>query len=579
MTERKWCAIDGEGHVGQEGLLGVAFYSDQSQEYLTDHLQIRAAIQWYAERGYTFLAHNAKHDLALIFWELRIPMTAVHMNGRFYCGEWRYKKRHPYCQLWDTYALSGNLPLESLGVALQTPKYPTPQRLTGRDPDRYQWVCEPHGIGECECCYALRDAEIIYRFVTELERTVNAWGSPIKRRLSSLSASIWRSLDSPAEVGIREWKIRRAGHRAFYGGRVETFKLGRISPCYVADVSSMYPSIMASAPYPDPAYLNTITDPHPRAVPIDCEGLAEVTIRVPRMYLPPLPYSYKGILQYPVGVLRGWWPLAELRYALTQGCIADRWHTVIWSSQNLYPFSQFISTMWAARQAFEAQGDPRALFAKLLMNNLSGRLGMNDVVEEERITPDDPTKPFASLHKDGWYRIGDRLYLTETREKQRWNPWANVMWAAQTTALGRVRLHRHLLEAGSDVLYCDTDSVFSRAPINGLGEGLGALRDKGFFPAVQLARPKMYAHELPDGSWQAHVRGVPTRVALEYIRTGHATYREPISPRQQQHRHILAGTWLDVEKKHPALPHRRTPVDPSALESDYGWTDTLPPVV
>jgi hypothetical protein len=575
-SQAKWCAIDCEGDVGNKGLLGVAFYSDKGSQYLTDHQLIKRDLTDLAQNGYTFIAHNAEYDLPVIFWQLGIPIKAVYFNGRFNRGEWRYDVKRKMCQLWDTMALSGGLSLAALGIATNCKKYSTPQRLLGYDPDRYHWFCDTHDRGECEECYAIRDAEICYKFMESLTDQLSAWGVQPHRRLSGLASHVWRVLDRPEPIGLTDYHIQKLARESYHGGRTETFKLGTISPCYTADVTSMYPSVMAATPYPDPQSMMYIENGTTWEWLSGHEGCADVSITIPPLYLPPLPYNHNGLLHYPIGCMRGVWTLLELRYAVQHGAIIHRVYSAAFSENIVYPFQSFIDILWSMRCEYQRTNDPRHLFAKLLMNNLYGYLGMGTHMERTDISMARKDIHIKHQPKSQWYTQDGTLYLTYIRDQPSSNKWSNVLWASQTTAAARIKLHQVMTMQGDSLLYCDTDSVFSSNPIVGLSEGLGGLRSDGDYQQCIISAPKLYALQDYDGKWQAKAKGVSRRAALEFLRTGTATFSVPVKPQSQGRLHIPAGTWIDVERNNQHALARRQPLNPSALLNNSGWSDTAP---
>lgn len=579
MKEYKWCAIDAEGDVGKLGLLGVSFYCDTHSGYITNHDSIRNLIYSFAGNGYTFIAHNAEYDLSVIFSQLGIPMRAVYFNDRFNRGEWRYDENRAHCELWDTLNLAGGIGLLALGKAIGYPKYETPASLTGEDIDQYRWKCEKHNQWECIECYAIRDAEIIYRFMSDLTDTIRGWGVSPQRRLAGLAEKVWRALDAPSSITIGSAIYRTMARQAYRGGRVEAYKYGRIAPLYTADVSSMYPSVMRELLFPNPAMLRYRKRPWSQRWYDQDEGVANVSIHIPNMYVPPLPHHANDELRYYVGTITDTWSIQEIRYAVSIGCSIKRVHWVLSTDQLVQPFVNFIDTLWAMRQAYAGSHDPRELIAKLLMNNLYGRLGMRESLVRKDIWLE--TGPALIDHQpyNGWHTSDGQLYLTYERKQPHSDVWANVMWAAQITAGARIKLHKYQVLQGDGLVYSDTDSIFSSKPIVGVSEGLGGLRVDGTYKSALIAGPKLYALEDYDGQWFAKGKGVPRKHALEYLRGERVTYGTPITPKAQARKGIKAGTWIDVTRKRQYVPSRRQIHDPAALESEWGFSETSPPVM
>lgn len=577
MSERKFCAVDAEGDVGKEGLLGVSFYSGDNGYWITDHSDIIRQLYRYANEGYTFICHNASYDIPVIWSQLGLKPEYTYYNDRLHHGTWKYDKRKPAAQIWDTLDLSGGIGIEALGIALGIPKYETPQSLTGEDFSKYKWKCEKHDIWECVECYAIRDAEICYMFMDGFSTVLAGWGVKPSARLSGIALDTWKVLDNPSNIGIKDKRIQNISRSAYYGGRVECFKYGRISPVYTADVASMYPSVMIETAFPNPQNMTYLKDIQVSQLPINYEGVAEVDITVPKCHIPPLPYSHKGERIYPVGRMRGFWTLLEIRYAMTLGCVVNRVYQVAYSPDSVYPFTNFINVLWTLRKEYKEKNDPRQLFAKLLMNNLYGRLGARESPERMIIKPApngyDSRK--AKVPYNSHY-IGEKLYLSKTDVLDFGSEWTNVLWAAQITSAARVKLHKFILLQGISIAYCDTDSIFSTKPINGLGKGLGQLEPQHEYKSAIIAQPKLYALQDFNGEWQAKGKGVKGSVALQFLRGQAVSFMKPIKPKEGIRRGLEPGMWISVTRERRTNNYRRHPTNVQALFDDYGFSETEP---
>jgi len=341
-----------------------------------------------------------------------------------------------------------------------------------------------------------------------------------------------------------------------------------------------------------------VRDPRWCDLPLGAEGVVECQVKVPASALPPLPNTYRGSRVFGSGLQRGFWTLAEIRYATSLGAEVLRVYQACYGLQSIRPFTQFVATLWEMRQEYKRRGDPRSYSVKALLNNAYGRLGLRGGVTQETIEPWDPAlsaADYAKMHapRHETPSRGRRISLSDSRgvfadvcEGQPFvrvrsgvgydHAWVNVLWAAQITALARIKLHRYLLLQGDAAVYADTDSVFSRAPIVGLGEGLGALSDPQTYARGWIVGPKLYRLERADGSDVVKAKGVPRDKALAFLKGREVVFSSPVSPRAQMRGAGSAGTWIELHRTQQLVPHRRTPVNPAALESDYGWTRTLP---
>lgn len=576
-TPRQFCAIDTEGTTGEIGWRGLALVTSGTQEYLTRPADAHEALEWHAGAGYTFIAHNAPYDIAMLIKYLDLSITTTRYNGTFHHAAWKWARNRPSAEIWCSYQLSGKMKLEKLGRAIGLPKYPTPQHLKGFDADKYLWKCERHDQWECEECYAIRDADIVYRYISGLASTLAGWQVDTAPSLPGIALGIWRELDHALPPGIGSRYREDFARHGYYGGRVENFIYGRVTPCYVADQSGAYGAIMLRTPMPDPKYMVDFEHPPGTALPTDCEGVAECTILVPSMHVPPLPYSIGGARCYPVGRLHGVWPLIELRHAVAQGCRIERIDRLLYSTSSLYPFPNFVGVLWELRQAYQDQHDPRELVAKLLINSLPGRLGTHE--QTERTTTQVAPRGWRSSSSKRPYDtdfIGGRLYLSSTAEQSFGGAWSNVLWAAQITAAQRVHLRHLMLLQGEDLAYTDTDSIFSQKPVQGLGEGLGGLKPEGEYQAAVLCQPKLYALQNLKGEWQANGKGIEGWAAARFIQDHAVTEDTPISWSDAQRTGQEPGSWTPVSRRVVPQTYRRQPRNVPALLDPSGCSHSDP---
>jgi hypothetical protein len=273
---------------------------------------------------------------------------------------------------------------------------------------------------------------------------------------------------------------------------------------------------------------------------------------------------------------RGTWTHVELRCAVASGARILKVYRAAWSERSLHPFTTFVSVLWELRQEYKRKGDPRAQTVKVLLNSCYGRLGIRGAETQECIVPWDASIPKEIEMKAEPERIGDRLFLRYGTPIPMDHTWHNVLWASSITAAARVKLHRHLLAQGGNLAYCDTDSVFSVAPIEGLGDGLGALTDHTVYTKAWLCGPKLYSLELPTGDSVTKAKGIPRALAMQFLRGEQVVFDSPISPRAQGQTGQRAGTWVPIHRERQLVPSRRHILNPQMVETDHGWSDTAP---
>lgn len=571
-----YVAIDSEGDAGERGLQGVAFYGENLAVYDESKDAIVERLWSLYDKGFDFVAHNAEYDISVIFWQLQIPVTIVTYQGRFHHGEWKRNDDARKALIWDSWVLAGYASIKSLGEALGKPKYETPQRLLGIDADRYKWKCDKHEIWECEQCYAIRDAEICYDYFSSYRTLLADYGVQPKHTLASAAVALWKVWDKPGEIGIHSRRMAELARLAYHGGRTEVFIYGNIAPLYAADVDSMYPSIMYEMPMCYPGTLHYLEGKGIRPSVIDFEGVSEVYIYVPPCHVPPLGVEIDDRYIFPVGYIRGAWPHCELRAAVQRGARIERIFRTVYSEKVVSPFITFIDVLHALKRDFKAKGDVRYEVVKRLLNSLYGRMGLSGEQEKRVVRPVGANDTPISIN--GWdIHVGKgQVMLSRLTVMHRLPKDANVLWAANITGYARVRLLEYMELQGNALVYCDTDSVFSRQPINGLGEGLGKLTDEGIWDESLFIAPKLYRMMSVKRGEKVRAKGIPKEVAKQYLEHGEATFSRPWRIGESLLSGDAVGSWHEVTKRSQLQPGKRHVIEPDwRARNSYSETEPL----
>lgn len=574
----RFAAFDIETEGQSAEFRSCAVFWAEGQLYTTDPREAIARLRQLARQGHVLGAHNAEYEVCNLLWRFGEEVSVHYHQGHFTGAYWGAQRQRRKAQIWDSYALSGRLPLDVLGEAMHLPKLPTPQRLLGGDPDRYAWICERHQRGECVECYNVRDAEIVWKFLTELAGWLEPHGVELSRTLPKVSYDLWTRLDAAAQQSITAPELRSFARLAYHGGRCEVFKFGTAQGVHTYDRKFYYASLLRDAAMPDCRRLRQgqatealIKDP-------ETIGVAEAVVWVPEMYVPPLPVVVADVLCFPVGTLKGVWTFDELRAALARDCTIVELGRACWSGQRVYPFNITAGVLIDARLAFEQAQDAREVVPKQLANALAGRLGMDD--RQERWIFKRWRKGMSNLNRKGWSLETDRthVYLAKQQKIVGTAKGSNVLWAAQITALGRNLLLGDLERAGENLVYCDTDSVHSLAPLESV-EGIpGMLRDTGYFDLGLYLGPKLYRLESYQGQKLLRAKGVPRRAAEDYLTSGRATYQTVLGVIKGIAVGREPGQWLDVERHRRTALAARQPLNPRALREPDQASDTAPVV-
>lgn len=305
--------------------------------------------------------------------------------------------------------------------------------------------------------YLLDDVISLHQIVTKYRDIITeTFGNDIKCTASSTSFAAWR-ITIPAAVYQHPAECNEFVRSSYYGGRTQSFFTGIVRDIWGVDVNSLYPYCMRT--------FGGISHPYITDTLEDC-GFYRIVAEVPEsVKFGPLPMRKKdgtGI-QFPVGRFETYASSVEIRIALTMGCSVDIITGWAFEENDCDMFRGFVDQCERLR-ATDYSG-PLGTACKYLQNNLYGFFGMNP--EREELWYGDYPEGDES-DSDSWFRVRDihgeimdHVWSKTTRQES-----INCIpaIAAWVTANARGYLLKQMLEeenAGNEVLYCDTDSIFT----------------------------------------------------------------------------------------------------------------------
>lgn len=501
-------------------------------------------LRWLEQQPERFIyALNLQYDLGNLFSKKLDCLDCTFVGGRLIKAVWGTKIFVDVFNIWP-------MSVKKLGVAFGLHKLETSDMSN-------------------DVAYVYRDAEIIR------EAMLFAWGfcepmgiKNLPPTLGGLCVKVWQ-----AGGGANVHDSNELSREALYGGRVELFKVGNESE-HIAwvDINSLYPFVMQNK-FPGicaewegdnlPGY-----------------GVAKITIESPKTELGLLPFrDDEGRILYPYGTLTGTWTIPEINNALEYGATITKIHQAYGTNDYIIPYGTFVNHLYQARLISESSAEK--LFFKLLMNNLYGRLGTSG--EIWRTIWQTPKNKLEGIP------YGDRVLI---KYKMPLSEETNWMHAAYITAYGRLELLKYIrLIGAANMIYCDTDSCIFDVPgwndkkpkanfAFETGKKLGQMKicqrcsvchgefphDKecpdsqgiDFWEQCQTFAPKMYRI---DGI--AKAKGVPKRLAKEYITAGRAEYDLPFKMREairfydRSNKRELS-VWRKVSKQNQAEYTKKT---------------------
>ena len=253
---------------------------------------------------------------------------------------------------------------------------------------------------------------------------------------------------------------------AYYGGRVECFRIGKQNkPPYVSvDVNSLYPFVMRTYQYPT-RLVDYVKYPDMEMLTTALNNRAIVAEVILRTDEPAYPVRQNKKIIYPIGTFKTYVCTQGLRYALDHGHLKD----VLCASyyEKDWIFQDFVNYFYELRNHYKGLNNREyEQFCKYILNSLYGKFGQKTTLEEirEDITFDGYSREIILDGDTGEREIVTKLFNTVvTQYGEKTAKHALVAIAAHVTEYGRFHLWKLMNEVGRErVLYCDTDSMTLR---------------------------------------------------------------------------------------------------------------------
>jgi hypothetical protein len=328
--------------------------------------------------------------------------------------------------------------------------------------------------------------------------------------------------------------ILEMASRSYRGGRCETFRIGKFNDIYKLDINSMYPFIMKTCQYPirplstKPVQGCSISDLEESSeknfVIADCDMI----LREPAIA------TKREKLFFPIGNLRQTILQPEIEMLLKNPSIGEitKVHSMV-SYRQADIFSTYVDFFYGLR----CNSDNPAIkqMCKIMLNSLYGKMGqrnstkpelVTDIVKSNMLAEIMTAEGTSEIHdglKSKYVRLGTDIYhVTGTGTDFATESIPEI--ASAVTAYSRCLLYRMIMIAGwPEILYCDTDSVFTtktgyenlenaglvhaselgKLKVEEIGnvELFGA-KDYVFNSKAKLKGIKHSAERLPDGSYR-----------------------------------------------------------------------------
>lgn len=558
-------AFDIEGVGGPGGFVSAGLLAGDDYQLFDSANALVEGLKTRDLKGYRIAAHNLGYDFGIIEPFLGAKDFALLINGRPFKVTIQSGRKNPR-YLVDSLLFAAGLPLAAVGDKLGFPKGETPIELKQLDNStsraQRRTLFQRPDIQE----YLKRDVEIGLAYMTTFQDMINELGGEMRFTLASTAMDLFRRRFLSQEYRTPFQTRNDYARQAYYGGRVEPYRLGPWDNLNVYDINSLYPYVQYHYEYPDPDTLVGPLDVTDKRHIYKYEGVSEVTIHVPKMHIPPLPFRTAEKLYFPVGTFKAHYTHIELRRAEQLGCKILDVHSTLYAERTCSPFKDYVSTLYRLRQEMKANADPRELVVKILLNSLYGKFGQRSDSGLREIKsilwwlehPNPPPVEFRTI--DEFETVLVPISYGEQPS------YVNTLWAAYITAYARLTLLDYMLLVEDQLFYCDTDSLFIRGELPTSPE-LGAMKQEYDNVMVEIFGPKAYFITKDQTIIKEKCKGVPRANRLEFLLAGETTFTRPIGLLEagvmNRHRTFdfaYPSQWIEVVKREHQHNPKRQPL-------------------
>ena len=328
--------------------------------------------------------------------------------------------------------------------------------------------------------YNKTDCEILWKAIFQFEAEIFELGGQLQQTIASTAMNLFRRRFLQRDIFTSE-KLNQIAQESYFASRVEVFNRNA-EDFLMYDINSSFPYAMT---FPLPGNLSGFRTTLPEDGSDDCIYLANVTIEVPDMYLPPLPYRKEGRVFFPVGRWRSWFTSTDIQLALREGAILHKVHEV-YTFEPFMDFKGYAEVIYKLRS--EADTPFRKLILKYLLNSLYGKAAESILKQEMLINPPEIDREKMQMLQPG-------VWL---QEKEATIAHRHVAVSTVITAIARRTLYdlcKICIEQNCKPYYSDTDSIATKAILPVDDKTLGKLKLEKKMDWAEFVAPKIYRGE------------------------------------------------------------------------------------
>jgi hypothetical protein len=333
--------------------------------------------------------------------------------------------------------------------------------------------------------YNAMDCEILWKAISQFETALLELGGQLQMTIAACAMMLFRRKYLQRSIETSQ-SVNARAIEAYFSSRVEPFAR-ECGKAYKWDLNSSFPYAMT---FPLPGDCTGFTD-HMPSLGHGHLFIADVDVRVPESYLPPLPRRAQGRVFFPTGRWSGWYTSVDIELLIREGGSIERVREVV-TFESRDDLALYAMDLYARRKT--ATDSFEKIVYKYLLNSLYGKFGESEYKSQVLVNPEvidrvgDPEngiEPMSEMMPGVW-RQETKVPVAH----------AHVPIAAFTVARARETLYDGLSKC-QEIYYTDTDSNVTTEGFESSNDlGQWKLEDtlvRGYFAA-----PKVYRYTTLD---------------------------------------------------------------------------------
>jgi hypothetical protein len=395
--------------------------------------------------------------------------------------------------------------------------------------------------------YCILDCKSLYQILNKFgDMIFNLFQVDIHRypTLSSLAFAIFRTKFMEKEIIPKlSGKIAENIRLSYTGGSVDMYipKALKGSTIYCYDVNSLYPSQMFefNMPVGNPTYFEgDISKIDPNAF-----GFFYCKIKAPDNLLHPILQTRvktnEGIRTIaPLGNWTDWMFSKEIENARLFGYTFEIMSGYMFENKNI--FKEYVELLYSFRNE-NPSGTPLNLIAKILLNSLYGRFGMDDQFNQIKILHKDLVGEFESKNLDlivDFIELDDYviIFYRNKNNEEIIEHNVSVGIASAITAYSRIHMTQFKNNPNITLYYTDTDSIYTDSDIDSNlidSKTLGKLKLENTCKKAIFLAPKVYCLETDKGKIITKAKGLSHEIELTMSDYEHLLFKDSLIQKTQ----------------------------------------------